>query len=80
MAEMPDKIFGFRYFTSYEKDGEIHFKWRLKWWYAVWLILKMAFQMLFNRGTYAEHNSEPGPEWWDIPEEPPKTEEESKEE
>ena len=63
MAEMPDKIFGFRYFTSYEKDGEVHFKWRLKWWYAVWLILKTMFQALCDREIYREHNSEPGSEW-----------------
>lgn len=45
--------FGFMAVRMYEKDGVVHFAWRLRWWYAVWLVLKMTYSVLTDKETYA---------------------------
>lgn len=50
--------FGFMAVRMYEKDGVVHFAWRLRWWYAVWLVLKMTYSVLTDKETYAEHTDE----------------------
>ena len=54
---------GYKKMETYTKDGKLHIRWKLRWWYAIYLAMKTAFTMILeDEEPNTEHIEEDGEE------------------